>query len=71
LQQKTSCDMKQGPTACVSIALVIKPLKQMKAHKAPGISGVVAEMLKVADVSIQWLTELCNDLMSEGCIPSD
>jgi len=37
------CNLKQGLAVFVSIAEVIKALEQMKAEKAPGISGVVAE----------------------------
>ena len=41
-----------------------------KSGKPPGPSGVVGEMLKTAgDVGIQWMTDLCNAVVSEGKIP--
>jgi hypothetical protein len=40
--------------------------------KAPGPSGVVQEMLKAAgDIGIQWMTDLCNAVASEGKTPTD
>jgi len=47
-------------------------IKKAKSGKAPGPSGVVGEMLKAAgDVGIQWMTDLCNAVVSEGKIPED
>ena len=44
----------------------------MKAHKAPLMSGLVAEMLKVAgDFGMQWMICPCHDLVRAVCIPSD
>ena len=40
--------------------------------KAPGPTGMVAEILKAAgDVGIQWMTDLCNAVVVEGKIPDD
>jgi len=47
-------------------------LKKMKRHKAPGLSGLVAEMIQATgDIGNQWLLELCNGIVKEGCIPED
>jgi len=47
-------------------------LKKMKRHKAPGLSGLVAEMIQAAgDTGTQWLLDLCNGIVNEGCIPED
>ena len=41
-----------------------RALKKMKTGKAPGPSGVVTEMLKASEeVSVEWLTELCNSVL--------
>ena len=40
--------------------------------KASGPSGVVAEITKVEkEFGTEWLTDLCNDILAEGMIPSD
>ena len=45
---------------------------KMKCGKAAGPSGVVVEMFRASkDLSEKWITDLCNDIIDEGCIPSD
>jgi len=47
-------------------------LKKIKRHKAPGLSGLVAEMTQATgDVGTQWILDLCDSIMKEGCIPED
>ena len=42
----------------------------MKIHKAPGLSGLVAEMIQATgDIGTQWILDLCNGVVKEGCIP--
>ena len=44
----------------------------MKKHKAPGLSGLVAEMIQAeGDIGTQWILDLCNGIVKEGCIPED
>ena len=44
----------------------------MKSNKAPGPTGVSAELLKCAgDDGINWLTDLCNAIVKEGEVPND
>jgi len=44
----------------------------MKRHKAPGLSGLVAEMIQATgDIGIQWILDLCNVIVKEGSIPED
>jgi len=39
-------------------------LKKMKRHKAPGLSGLVAEIIQAAgDTGTQWLLDLCNGIV--------
>jgi len=40
--------------------------------EAPGLSGLVAEMIRGTwDIGNEWILELCNDILKEGCIPED
>ena len=51
---------------------VSSALEKRKIPKALGPSGVVAEIMKAEkEFVIEWLTDLCNDIMAEGKIPSD
>jgi len=44
----------------------------MKRHKAPGLSGLSAEMIQATeDIGTQWLLDLYNGIVKEGCIPQD
>ena len=65
-------EMKQGPACKIKEEEVASALKKMKMHKAPGVSGVPAEMLMaVEDVSVEWLTEICSGIVEENKIPED
>jgi len=56
----------------IRIDEVAAALKKMKKHKAPGLSGLVAEMIQTTgDIGIQWILDLCNGIVKEGCIPED
>ena len=39
-----STTVKEGPADCIRIDEVAAALKKMKKHKAPGLSGLAAEM---------------------------
>ena len=44
----------------------------MKKHKAPGLSGLVTEMIQATgDTGTQWILDLCNGIVKEGSIPDD
>ena len=44
----------------------------MGKNKAPGLSGITAEMMRVGeDLSVEWMTDLVNSVIREGYIPSD
>jgi len=43
---KISAEVKEGPADCIRIAYVTAVLKKMKRHKAPGLLGLVAEMIQ-------------------------
>jgi len=67
-----SAGVKEEPVDCNRIDEVATALKKMKRHKAPGLSGLVAEMIQATgDTATQWILDLCNGIMKEGCIPQD
>jgi len=38
----------------------------------PSLSGLVAEMIQATgDIQTQWILDLCNGIVKEGCIPED
>jgi hypothetical protein len=64
--------MKSGVFKLISVLEVREAVGGMKLGKVGGPTGVVAEMIKAAgEVGIEWLTELCNDIISQGSIPQD
>jgi len=48
--------VKEGPADCIKMDKVAAALKRMKRHKAPDLSGLVAEMIQTArDIGTQWI----------------
>jgi len=67
-----STTVKEGPADCIRIDEDAAALKKTKKHKAPGFSGLVAEMIQTTgDIGTQWTLGLCNEIVKEGCIPED
>jgi len=67
-----SAKVKEGPANCIRMAKVRAVLKKMKRHKAPGLKGLVAEMIQATgDIGTQWILDLCNGIVKEGSIPED
>jgi len=57
---RISTRVKEGPVECIRIDEIAAALKKMKRHKAPGLSGLVAEMIQTtADIGTQWILDLC------------
>jgi len=47
-------------------------MKRHKGIKALGLLGLVAEMMQDAgDIGTQWILDLCNGIVKEGCIQED
>jgi len=64
--------VKEGPAYCIRMDEVATALKKMKRHKAPGLSALVAEMIQsTGDIGTQWILDLCNGIVKEGCILED
>ena len=69
---KIPAEVKEGPADCIMMAEVRAVLKKMKRHKAPGLLGLVAEMIQATgDIGTQWILDLCNGIVKEGSIPDD
>jgi len=52
-----SAEVKEGPADCISLRIseVVVPLKKMKTHKTPGLSGIAAEMIQaIGGIETQW-----------------
>jgi len=69
---RISAGVKEGPADCIRIDEVAAALQKMKRHKAPGLSGIVSEMIQATeDVGTQWILDLCNGIVKQHCIPED
>jgi len=44
-----SAEVKEGPADCIRIGEVAAALKKIKRHKAPGLSGLTAEMIQATE----------------------
>jgi len=70
--QGISAEFKEGPADCISIGEVVAALKKIKRHKAPGLSGLSAEMIQATEgIGTQWLLDSCNGIVKDGCIKED
>jgi len=55
---KISAEVKEGPADCIRISEARAVLKKMKRHKAPGLSGLVAEMTQATgDIGTWWILD--------------
>jgi len=64
--------VREGPADCIRLDEVAAALKKMKRHKAPVLSGLLAEMIQsTGDIGTQWILDLFNAIVKEGCIPED
>jgi len=56
--------VKERPADCIRMDQVAAALKKMKRHKAPGMSGLAAEMIQTTrDIGTQWILDLCNGIV--------
>jgi len=55
---KILATVKEGPADCIRIDEVVAALKKMKRHKAPGLSGLVTEMIQSTGyIGTQWIRD--------------
>ena len=53
---KLSAEVKEGPADFIRMDEVRAALKEMKRHKAPGLSGLVTEMIQATgEIGTQWI----------------
>jgi len=72
LYHRIEATVKEGPADCIRMDKVAAALKLMKRHKAPGLSGLLAETIQfTGDIGTQWILDLCNGTVKEHCIPED
>jgi len=68
----TASQRKEGPCCRINQDEVRKALRSMRKNKAPGLSGITVEVMKVDEgLSEEWLTDLCNCIIDEGQMPQD
>ncbi len=61
-----------GPAENITEKEVEEAIKAMKSRKVGGPTGVVGDMLKAAGSwGVKRMTEICNLVVKEGCIPVD
>jgi len=53
---RISATVKEGPAHSIRIDEVAAALKQMKRHKAPGLSGLVAEIIQAQGIGLLELS---------------
>jgi len=72
LDHGITAEVKEGQADCIRIGEVDEALKKTKRHKAPGLSELTAEMIQATEgIGTQWLLDLCNGIVKEGCIAED
>jgi len=53
---KLSAEVKEGPADCIGMDEVRAALKEMKRHKAPGLSELVTEMIQATgEIGTHWI----------------
>jgi hypothetical protein len=65
-------DAVSGPCENISVEEVRSALASSKSGKAAGPSEVVVEMLEASgEAGLQWVTDICNEVVRSGKIPTD
>ena len=61
---KISAEVKEGPADRTRMDEVRAALKKMKRHRAPGLSGLVGEMIQATGyIGTQWVLDLRNGIV--------
>ena len=62
----------EGPSEPITLEMITKAITKMASGKAARPSGIVAEMLKpVGEAGAEEVCDLVENIISEGCIPTD
>ena len=68
----TTCDPIEGPCCQLKVEEYSTAVAECGKKKAPGTSGIVAELMKASGNSgVQWLADLGNTILCEGKLPAD
>ena len=61
----------EGPSEPITLEMITKAITKMASGKAAGPSGTVTEMLKlVGEAGAEEVSDLVENIISEGCIPT-
>ena len=62
----------EGPSEPITLEMITKAITKMASGKAAGLSGIITEMLKpVGEADAEDVRDLVENIISEGCIPTD
>ena len=62
----------EGPSEPITLEMITKAIRKMASGKAAGPLGIVAEMLRpIGEAGAVEVRDLIEDIISEGCIPTD
>jgi len=62
----------EGPEDQISHTEIEKAIKQMHSNKAPGLSGITAEMIKALnELGVDWLHTILNEFFTDERVPGD
>jgi len=62
----------EGPEDKISRTEIEKAVKQMRNNKAPGPTGITAEMIKALnELGVDWLHKILNEFLTDERIPGD
>jgi len=67
-----TCENVEGSCELIRRDEILKVVRMMEKGKAAGPTGIVSEMFMAnEDCSVEWLTSLCNLIVTQGRIPDD
>jgi len=68
----TDADMVEGPLEKVNCGEIVNAIKAMKPQKAPGLSGVTAEMISASgQVGVNVMMDLCQRVLNGKGMPQE
>jgi len=68
----TTCEKVEGPRELFRNDEILSALRNMNKGKAAGPTGATTEIFMAdGNLSVEWLTDLCNLTVAEGRIPDD
>jgi len=68
---RISAGIKEGPADCIRIDEVAAALKYMKTQSPRHVRASSRNDKATGEIGTQWILDLCNGIVKEGCIPED